>query len=106
MKPIIIDQEGSWRPRTLNQVLGYNIMKARHSTILRGDQVAEKLGISQSAYSRIETGTSEITFNDIASIAIALGCTIESIIDEPIKLVQKPPEIKKPKKKTKRKGRR
>lgn len=45
-------------------------------------QAAEKAGISQAMWSRIESGAKEPTLGQLSSIAIALGCTLESLTEE------------------------
>ena len=57
--------------------------KIRSIRILKGysqEFMGEKLGIGQSAYSKLENSTSAISFAKLQKIAVALDCTTNQIM--------------------------
>lgn len=98
MKTLFVGPEGSYRRRTINQAIGYSISRIRYSKFpLDGNEVAKKLGISQSAYSRIETGAKEITVNDVASIALLFGIPPADILREALEALTEAQTASQPK---------
>ncbi|HBW86442.1 MAG TPA: XRE family transcriptional regulator [Crocinitomicaceae bacterium] len=60
--------------------IGQKIKKLRELKNLTQTHVAEKLGVSQSAYSKIELGESEVTFNRLEKISEVLEMKPEEVI--------------------------
>ncbi len=60
--------------------LGQKIKKLRELKDYTQQYVAEKLEITQSSYSKLETGTVDIPFSKLEEIATALGISVEDII--------------------------
>jgi transcriptional regulator with XRE-family HTH domain len=62
------------------QNLGLKIKKLRELKNLTQDHVAHELGLNQSAYSRLETGDTEISFSKLEKIAEIFGMKPEEVI--------------------------
>lgn len=60
--------------------IGLKIKKLRELRNLTQLHVAEELGLSQSAYSKIELGETEITFSRLHKISSILKITLEELI--------------------------
>jgi transcriptional regulator with XRE-family HTH domain len=60
--------------------IGHKIKKLRELKNLTQDHVAQKLGVTQSAYSRIEVGDTDITYSKLEKIAEVLEMKPEEII--------------------------
>jgi transcriptional regulator with XRE-family HTH domain len=60
--------------------IGQKIKKLRELKGLKQEDLAHKLGITQSAYSKMEIGTVDIPFSKLEEIASILGISIENII--------------------------
>lgn len=60
--------------------IGHKIKKLRELKNLTQTHVAEKLGVSQSAYSKMELGESEVTFNRLEKISEILEMKPEEVI--------------------------
>ncbi len=60
--------------------IGYKIKKLRELRNLTQEHMASSLGLSQSAYSRMELGETEITFSKLEKISEELGMKPEEII--------------------------
>jgi transcriptional regulator with XRE-family HTH domain len=60
--------------------IGHKIKKLRELKNLTQEHVAQGIGISQGAYSRMELGESEITFSKLEKIATVLDMKPEEII--------------------------
>jgi transcriptional regulator with XRE-family HTH domain len=60
--------------------IGQKIKKLRELKNLTQTHVAEKLGVSQSAYSKMELGESEVTFNRLEKISEVLEMKPEEVI--------------------------
>ncbi len=59
--------------------LGTKIKKIRELRNLTQDHMADKLGISQSAYSKLETDETTISQERLVQIAKALDITVQDI---------------------------
>lgn len=62
------------------QNLGLKIKKLRELKNLTQEHVAQVLGLNQSAYSRLETGDSEISFSKIEKIAELFDMKPEEVV--------------------------
>ena len=60
--------------------LGQKIKKLRELKGFTQEDLAHKLGITQSAYSKIEVGSVDILYSKLEEIASILGISIENII--------------------------
>jgi transcriptional regulator with XRE-family HTH domain len=60
--------------------IGQKIKKLRELKNLTQTHIAEELGVSQSAYSKIELGESEVTYGKLEKISEVLGMKPEDII--------------------------
>jgi len=60
--------------------LGHKIKKIREFKNVTQKQVAEALGITQSAYSKIELGETELPYSRLEKISTVLGVKPEEII--------------------------
>ena len=60
--------------------LGQKIKKLREFKNLSQEHVAEKLEISQSNFSKMENGNSDIPFSKLEELANLLGLTVQDII--------------------------
>ena len=63
-----------------NLKIGHKIKKLRELRNLTQEYMASSLGLSQSAYSRMELGETEITFSKLEKISEELGMKPEEII--------------------------
>ena len=63
-----------------NLNIGHKIKKLRELRNLTQEHMASSLGLSQSAYSRMELGETEITFSKLEKISEELGMKPEEII--------------------------
>ncbi len=62
-------------------LLGTKIKKMRELRNFTQEYIAEKLGITQSGYSKMETGEVEIPFIRLEQIAIILSVKVEDLIN-------------------------
>lgn len=75
-------------PKMPTAVMPYNALVGqviqRHREILGKNQgeVAQALGLTQSAYSRVESGQTALTVSHLRSLTKTLGTTPESILSE------------------------
>ncbi|MEX2596650.1 MAG: helix-turn-helix transcriptional regulator [Salibacteraceae bacterium] len=60
--------------------LGYKIKKIRELKNLTQGFMSDELGISQAAYSKIERGETEISFENVERIANILGMSLNDLI--------------------------
>jgi transcriptional regulator with XRE-family HTH domain len=60
--------------------LGYKIKKLRELKNLTQEHMANSIGISQGAYSRMELGETEITYSKLVKISEELGMKPEEVI--------------------------
>lgn len=60
--------------------LGQKIKVIREIKNFSQEHIAEKLDISQSNYSKMENGNSDIPFSKLEELAIILGLTVEDVI--------------------------
>lgn len=60
--------------------IGYKIKKLRELRNLTQEHVANCIGISQGAYSRMELGETEITYSKLEKISKELGMNPEEVI--------------------------
>jgi transcriptional regulator with XRE-family HTH domain len=63
-----------------NLNIGTNIKKLRELKNLTQEHMASVIGVTQSAYSRLELGETEITYSKLARIASELGMKPEDVI--------------------------
>lgn len=59
--------------------IGQKIKKLRELKNLTQSHMANEMGITQSAYSKIELGETEVSYNKLTRIAEILGMSIEEI---------------------------
>ena len=62
--------------------LGKNIAIARHALRLTQEDIAFELDITNTSYSRIEQGKSDISFNRLLQIAQILKVPVSSLVQE------------------------
>lgn len=62
--------------------LGKNIAIARHALRLTQEDVAFELDITNTSYSRIEQGKSDISFNRLLQIAQILKVPVSALVQE------------------------
>lgn len=67
---------------TYNAVLGRLLIGYRNQLNLDQKQMSDALGMSQSAWSRIETGETSVTVSQLGRISRLLNVTPQSIIEE------------------------
>lgn len=67
----------------LSDIVRANIRRRRRELGLRGVDMARVLGIEQSSYSRLETGTSELTVRQLALIAWRLNVDPAQLLQVP-----------------------
>lgn len=60
--------------------LGHKIKKLRELKNFTQSHIASELGITQSAYSKMELGESEVSYSKLAKIADVLGLSPEEIM--------------------------
>lgn len=60
--------------------IGHKIKKLRELRNFTQSHMAEELGLSQSAYSKLELGESEITYNKLERVSEVLGMRPEEVI--------------------------
>ena len=60
--------------------IGHKIKKLRELRNFTQSHMAEELGLSQSAYSKLELGESEITYNKLERVSEVLGMKPEEVI--------------------------
>jgi len=61
-----------------------NIKQMRKAANLTQQQLADKSGISRVTLTRIETGASNPSLESLRAIAHALGCTIDTLLNESV----------------------
>lgn len=61
--------------------IGEKIRKVREAKGLKQEAVADELGMTQSAFSKIERGESDITFSRLDDIAKTLGMTASELFN-------------------------
>ncbi len=61
-------------------VIGQKIKKLRELKNLTQEHMAEQLGLTQSAYSKIETGDTDISYGKLEKVAGILGIRPEDIL--------------------------
>ena len=64
------------------EIISKKIRISRLEKDYNQEYMAEELGISQSAYSKIERGETEITVSQLRKIATALGLTLLDLIEK------------------------
>jgi transcriptional regulator with XRE-family HTH domain len=60
--------------------IGHKIKKLRELKNLTQTHLAQELGVTQSAYSKIEIGESEVTYSKLEKISSVLGMKPEDVI--------------------------
>lgn len=68
--------------KDINKITAKNIQEIRKSQGLKALDIAERLGISESAYSQLETGKIQITIVKLYSIAQELQVPIQSLLPD------------------------
>lgn len=61
-------------------ILGHKIKKIRELKDLTQEFMASELGLNQSAYSKIESGTSDVAYSKLEKIASVFGMKVEDIV--------------------------
>jgi transcriptional regulator with XRE-family HTH domain len=61
-------------------ILGNKIKKLRELKNLTQEHMATALGMNQSAYSKIESGASDVSFTKLEKIASVLGLKLEDVL--------------------------
>ena len=59
-----------------------NLKPVRLAAHLTQQQLADKCGISRVTLTRIEPGARKPSFDTLCSIAAALGCTVDDLLDK------------------------
>lgn len=68
--------------KTLNQIIGDNLKKARELSGFTQEQTAKFIGINRSAYSNYESGLREIPYNILESLSNLFGCEPSILFEE------------------------
>jgi transcriptional regulator with XRE-family HTH domain len=63
------------------ELISKKIRICRLTKTYKQEHMAEELGISQSAYSKIERGETDITVSQLRKIAVVLGLTLLDLIE-------------------------
>ncbi|RYD52124.1 MAG: XRE family transcriptional regulator [Sphingobacteriales bacterium] len=79
-----------FNPKTMNDAVVARIVRLHRQKDITQHAVAQALALSDSAYCRIEAGTTELTLNKLHMIAGALGEDV-SVLLEPGQRVTKYP---------------
>lgn len=61
-------------------MLGHKIKKIRELKDLTQEFMAAKLGLNQSGYSKIESGTIDVSYSKLEKIAAVFGMKVEDIV--------------------------
>jgi transcriptional regulator with XRE-family HTH domain len=61
--------------------IGKRLKKLRQFHGLKQDRIAREIGLSQTAYSKIETGDTSLTVTRAAAIAKVFGMTLGELLD-------------------------
>ena len=61
-------------------ILGHKIKKLRELKNLTQEHMATALGMNQSAYSKIESGASDVSYTKLEKIASVLGLKLEDVV--------------------------
>ena len=61
-------------------MLGHKIKKIRELKDLTQEFMAAELGLNQSAYSKIESGTIDVSYSKLEKIAAVFGMKVEDIV--------------------------
>lgn len=64
------------------ELISKRIRISRLEKTYKQEYMAEELGISQSAYSKIERGETDITVSQLRKIATVLGLTLLDLIEK------------------------
>lgn len=67
---------------TTSRVLGWVIARSREARGLSQGQLGESLGISQSAWSRIELGENALTVDGLLTVAARLGVPAPELLEQ------------------------
>ena len=62
--------------------IGANIRRERTSKLIKQEHLGKKVGLNKSEISRIENGKRETKITMIRKIAIAIGVSASSLLDE------------------------
>ena len=73
-------EESPTERRAFARLIGLRLKLSRQALGLDGQAMAKKLGLSQSGYSRLETGRTEITVWQLVQLAAALKCPLLGLI--------------------------
>lgn len=71
----------------MSMLLGNKIKKVRELKNFTQEYVAEQLGMSQSGYSKLEAGETDVSFSRIEQVATVLGLTINDLLNFDEKVV-------------------
>lgn len=66
---------------TLHRVFCQNLRAIRKAKSLTQEQMAERLGMTQSQYAKIETGSNVPILTMVERISVALGVTVSDLLD-------------------------
>lgn len=79
---MLISQNERLRRKEFAWAVGFRLLEARKRRKLEQKEIAELLGISQSAYSRLENGHSIATLYQLARIAKKLEIKVFNLIPD------------------------
>jgi transcriptional regulator with XRE-family HTH domain len=65
---------------TLARVFAQNLRQIRREKKLTQEEMADRLGTSQSAYSDMENARNSPTLTTVERVAVALGCPYEDLL--------------------------
>lgn len=71
-----------FNPKTMNDTVVSRIIRIRRNKDISQHAVAQILGLSDSAYCRIEAGTTELTINKLQLIAAALNEDVSVLLGQ------------------------
>jgi DNA-binding XRE family transcriptional regulator len=66
----------------------HKLKKMREEKSIKQDLMAHKLGISQSAYSQIEDGSTSVKLYQCMKIAEIMGVSLEALLEDELKQMQ------------------
>lgn len=69
---------------TMSDSFGAMLSSARKASGLTQEEVAERVGVAQSTYSKWENGASEMQAVYIRPLAMALGLSVDDLVPHPV----------------------
>lgn len=66
----------------MNKSIAHNIKKLREAARYKQDEIARALGITKSAYSKYESGDTEIPYEMIEKASNFFGCDMTALFEE------------------------